>query len=62
MSYILNERIPIEKAIFIHEMSYKDFKVYTSSCKNDDERKKLFNIVKCVVNNAINNNGSVSRT
>ena len=62
MSYILNERIPIEKAIFIHEMSYKDFKVYTSSCKNDEERKKLFNIVKCVVNNAINNNGSVSRT
>ena len=62
MSYILNERIPVEKALFIHEMSYKDFKVFTSSCKNDEERKKLFNTVKCVVKNAINNNGSVNRT
>ena len=61
MSYILNERIPLEKSIFIHEMPFKEFKQYCKSCSNDDERKILFNKIKRICNENIINNGSVTR-
>jgi hypothetical protein len=61
MSYILNERIPLEKSIFIHEMPFKEFKQYCKSCSNDDERKILFNKMKRICNENITNNGSVTR-
>ena len=61
MSYILNERIPLEKSIFIHEMPFKEFKQYCKSCSNDEERKVLFNKIKQICNENIVNNGTVTR-
>ena len=61
MSYILTERIPIESALYIHEMTYNQFKTYCKSCENDLERKVLFNRVKRICNEIIINNGSVIR-
>jgi hypothetical protein len=61
MSYTLNERIPIEKSLFIHEMPFNVFKQHCKTCDNDDERKKLFNKIKRICNENIVNNGSVNR-
>ena len=58
MSYILNERIPLEKSLFIHEMPFKNFKLYCKSCDNDDEREKLFKKIKRICTENIENNNN----
>jgi hypothetical protein len=59
MSYILTEAIPIERALYIHEMTFNQFKVYCKTCDNDVEGKVLFNRVKRICNEIIINDGSV---
>jgi hypothetical protein len=61
MSYVLTETIPIERALYIHEMTFNQFKVFCKTCDNDVERKVLFNRVKRICNEIIINNGSVLR-
>jgi hypothetical protein len=61
MSYILNERIPLENALYIHEMPFNQFKKFCLTCDNDNERKILFNRVKRICSEVLISNGSVSR-
>ena len=61
MSFILTERISIEKAIYMHEMPFNEFKLHCLSCENDEERKRIFNRVKKVCKETILHNGSVVR-
>ena len=42
----LIERIPTEKIAFIKSMDYKKFKEFSKKCKNEDERKVKFNMMK----------------
>lgn len=61
MSFILTERIPIEKAIYMHEMPFNEFKLHCLSCENDEERKRIFNGVKKICKETILHNGCVVR-
>jgi hypothetical protein len=61
MSYILNERIPLENALYIHEMPFNQFKKKFLTCDNGNERKILFNRVKRICSEVLISNGSVSR-
>ena len=40
----------------IHEMPFKNFKLYCKSCDNDEERKKLFKKIKRICPENIENN------
>ena len=45
----LVERLPLDKINFLNSLTFKLFKqleIYKSSCKNEDERKIQFNILK----------------
>ena len=42
----LIERIPTDKIAFIKSMDYKKFKEFSKKCKNEDERKVKFNMMK----------------
>ena len=42
----LIERIPTEKIAYVKSMDFKEFKKYSMKCKNDDERKVKFNMMK----------------
>lgn len=58
----LIERLPVEKIKFLNEMKYIDFKPYSSlSCKNDDERKKQFDILKSFCQTNIKTRGETKR-
>jgi hypothetical protein len=43
MPYLLTERIPIEKAIYLNEMSFTQFKAYCKKGTSDEEKKKQYN-------------------
>ena len=60
-NFVLTERIPIERAIFINEMIYKDFREFCKRCDNEHERQKMFNKIKNICNDIIINNGSMKR-
>jgi len=60
-NYILNERIPLERANFINEMSYGDFKIFCTRCENEYERHQMYNKIKKLCNEIIINNGAVAR-
>jgi hypothetical protein len=42
----LTERISLKKVAFIGQMDFTTFKQFSKDCKNDDERKIKFNILK----------------
>ena len=48
----LIERISTDKIAFLKSMDFKEFKRYSMKCKNDDERKVKFNMMKafCAAN------------
>lgn len=61
MTYLLTERIPIERAIFISEMTFTDFKTYSKRCSNDEERKIQYNKMRRLATEIILGNGTVNR-
>lgn len=55
----LIERPTLRNVFYLNKMDLKTFKQYTTSCKNDDERKIKFNVMKTYCNNMINAGGEV---
>jgi hypothetical protein len=57
----LVERLPLREINFLNEMDYKIFKNYSKNCKNEDERKQKFSLMKdyCYAN--IKTRGEVKR-
>jgi hypothetical protein len=57
----LIERIPLEEINFLNEMDLKTFKLYTTNCKNEDERKIKFDIMKSFCQTNIKTRGETKR-
>jgi hypothetical protein len=57
----LVERLPLREMNFLNQMDYKTFKNYSKNCKNEDERKQKFSLMKdyCYAN--IKTRGEVKR-
>ncbi len=60
-NYVLNETIPLNRANYINEMTFAEFKKFCTRCENDYERQKLYNKVKTICNDTIIHNGSIVR-
>ena len=59
------EKISVEKALYMLEMPYSEYKTVTSrgdECKNEDERKGKFEKLRKLCTDVVHNNGSVERT
>jgi hypothetical protein len=61
MTYLLTERIPLDRALYINEMTFTEFKQYSKRCSNDEERKIQFNKMRRLANEIILGNGSMNR-
>ena len=61
MPYLLTERIPIEKAIYLNEMSFTQFKAYCKKGTSDEEKKKQYNKLGKLCKEIIMGNGTVNR-
>lgn len=59
--FVLTERIPIDKALYLYEMKFPTFKQYVKRCKNDIDRKEQYNKVLKLCKEVIDNLGSVER-
>ena len=60
----LVERLPLDKINFLNSLTFKMFKqleIYKSSCKNEDERKIQFNILKSFCQTNIKTRGETKR-
>jgi len=57
----LVERIPLAKINYLNEMDFKTFKTLTPSCKNDDERKIKFDMMKSYCQTNIKTRGETKR-
>lgn len=58
----LIERLPILKVKYLNSLSFNDFKPYCkTSCKNDDDRKKQFNIMKNFCETNLKTRGETKR-
>jgi hypothetical protein len=58
----LIERLPILKVKYLNSLSYNDFKPYCkSSCKNEEDRKKQYNIMKHFCETNIKTRGETKR-
>lgn len=57
----LTERIPLQRIHFLNDMDFKTFKIYTSTCKNDDERKIKFDMMKSFCQTNIKTRGETKR-
>ena len=60
----LTEQIPLEKIHYLNSLSLKQFKelqLYKSSCKNEEERIKQFNVVKSFCQTNIKTRGETKR-
>jgi hypothetical protein len=57
----LVERLPLREMNFLNQMDYKTFKNFSKNCKNEDERKQKFSLMKdyCYAN--IKTRGEVKR-
>lgn len=62
MTLTLNERIPVEKALFLLDMKFYTFKQYTKRCSNDAERTELFNKLKKLCKEVVDGLGTVKRS
>ena len=61
MTFLLTERCPIERALFVYEMPFSEMKSYMKRCDNDDARKVQFNKNRRICNDFIVGNGEVVR-
>lgn len=57
----LVERIPLRKINFLNEMDFKTFKTLTPSCKNDDDRKVKYDMMKSYCQTNIKTRGETKR-
>jgi hypothetical protein len=60
----LIERIPLDKINFLNSLTFKQFKqfeIFKSSCKNEEERKIQFNILKSFCQTNIKTRGETKR-
>ena len=57
----LIERISTDKIAFLKSMDFKEFKRYSMKCKNDDERKVKFNMMKAFCAANIKARGEIRR-
>jgi hypothetical protein len=57
----LIERISTDKIAFLKSMDFKEFKRYSMKCKNDDERKVKFNMMKAFCAAHIKARGEIRR-
>jgi hypothetical protein len=55
------ERIPLVKLHYLLTLSFKDYKPYDKSSKNDEERKKNYEKMRNFCNNFIKANGEIKR-
>lgn len=55
------ERVLIEPIHFLNEMSFKDYKIYLTDCKNEDERRRKYDIMKSFCKTAIKTNFETRR-
>ena len=57
----LMERVPLDRALFVMEMKFSDFKTYSKRCKNDIERREQFDKLKRLCQEYIFGSGVVER-
>lgn len=57
----LIERLPLREINFLNEMDLKIFKQYSSNCKNEDERKQKFEMMKSFCYSNIKTRGEIKR-
>jgi hypothetical protein len=58
----LIERTPLKEAQYLDRFTFKDFKPYCKlSCKNDDERQKLFRKLKSFIATVLKTRGETKR-
>jgi len=57
----LIERLPLREIHFLNEMDLKTFKLYSTNCKNEDERKQKFELMKSFCYANIKTRGETKR-
>jgi len=57
----LTERLPLREINFLNEMDLKTFKQYSSNCKNEEERKQKFEMMKSFCYSNIKTRGEIKR-
>ena len=57
----LIERLPLREINFLNEMDLKTFKQYSSNCKNEDERKQKFEMMKSYCQASIKTKGEIKK-
>jgi hypothetical protein len=57
----LIERLPLREINFLNDMEMKTFRQYSTNCKNDDERKEKFEMMKSYCKNAIKTKGEIKK-
>jgi hypothetical protein len=60
-NFQLTEKVPLSKALYINELSFKDFKAIPNRCKNDEKRRICYDIIIKYTSDVIANNGDVVR-
>lgn len=61
MATKLTERIPLDKALFLNDMTFSQFKPHSKRCSNDIERKEQFDKIKRICREVIDGLGVVER-
>ena len=57
----LIERLPLREINFLNDMEMKTFRSFTENCKNEDERKEKFDMMKTYCKNAIKTKGEITK-
>jgi len=57
----LIERLPLREINFLNEMELKTFKLFSTNCKNEDERKQKFDLMKSFCYANIKTRGEIKR-
>jgi hypothetical protein len=57
----LIEKIPLREINFLDEMDLKTFKRFSQNCKNEDERKQKFELLKAFCYSVIKTRGEITR-
>jgi hypothetical protein len=57
----LNEKVSINRALYLNEMSFSEFKKLSDRYNNNDERKEYFDKLKNYTNDLVSNCGVVER-
>ena len=58
----LIERLPLREINFLNDLDFKTFRNYSGNCKNEDERKIKFDILKNYCKTNIKTRGETTQT